>query len=78
MKFLSDCSGDCYDCYISYVGMCLAGHGDDDFIPVTVEKLERLCCFLKEKNDEESIKRLKKAEKKIKELTEKEIYKDIT
>jgi len=35
MKMFSDCSGKCEDCAIDYYGGCLAGHGDDDFIPMT-------------------------------------------
>lgn len=37
MKMLCDCSGECEDCYISYLNCCLAGHGDDDFTPITKE-----------------------------------------
>ena len=51
MQFFSDCSGDCYDCFVHYAGMCLAGHGDDDFSPVTIENLEHLISILKEKNN---------------------------
>jgi len=35
MEMFSNCSGRCVDCYISYVGGCLAGHGDDDFTQIT-------------------------------------------
>lgn len=38
MKFFSDCSGKCDDCYIFYSGGCVAGHGDDDFTPITPEE----------------------------------------
>ena len=38
MKMFSDCSGECNKCYIGYVGGCLAGHGDDDFIEMTEER----------------------------------------
>jgi len=31
MKMFTDCSGECKDCYIHFVGGCIAGHGDDDF-----------------------------------------------
>ena len=31
----SDCSGECDDCYVHYVGGCLAGHGDDHFYKIT-------------------------------------------
>ena len=31
MKIGSDCSGPCNTCKVSYVGGCLAGHGDDDY-----------------------------------------------
>ena len=34
MKMFSECS-DCDNCYINYVGGCLAGHGDDDFVQIT-------------------------------------------
>jgi hypothetical protein len=33
----SDCCGDCKDCVTHYTGGCLAGHGDDDFLQVTIE-----------------------------------------
>lgn len=32
MKILSDCSGPCIAC--KGAGGCLAGHGDDDFMPL--------------------------------------------
>ena len=35
MKMFTDCSGQCKDCYMNYVGGCLAGHGDDDFTQIT-------------------------------------------
>lgn len=38
----TDCSGECKDCVISYHGCCLAGHGDDDFTPITIEDAETL------------------------------------
>ena len=38
MKMFSNCSGECKTCYIHYVGGCLAGHGDDDYIEITLEK----------------------------------------
>lgn len=37
MKMFSDCSGECCICDCS--GGCLAGHGDDDFIPASKEKI---------------------------------------
>ena len=37
MKFFSDCSGECCVCACS--GHCLAGHGDDDFVPAAKEKI---------------------------------------
>ena len=37
----TDCSGEC--CVCIYGGSCLAGHGDDDFYPATIEQIcERL------------------------------------
>lgn len=42
MKMFSDCSGSCNDCVISYIGGCLAGHGDDDFSPITEETAKKL------------------------------------
>jgi hypothetical protein len=31
MKMYSECSGPCETCKCHYVGICLAGHGDDDY-----------------------------------------------
>ncbi len=42
MQIGSSCSGECYDCYIHYVGGCLAGHGDDDFTPISKKQAETL------------------------------------
>jgi hypothetical protein len=42
MKFFSDCSGECKDCYTSYVGGCLAGHGDDGFTQITEKEAIRI------------------------------------
>lgn len=36
MKFFTDCSGECCVCGLDF---CLAGHGDDDFIPATNEQI---------------------------------------
>ena len=45
MKLFSDCSGSCDQCYTYYSGGCLAGHGDDLFMPipngVDIEKLKK-------------------------------------
>lgn len=38
MKLFSDCSGECCVCACGG-GMCLAGHGDDDFSPATKEQI---------------------------------------
>ena len=38
MKMFSDCSGNCILC--GCYGCCLAGHGDDDFIPASDEDLQ--------------------------------------
>ena len=38
MKLFSDCSGECAVCAADY---CLAGHGDDDFVPAKKEQLIR-------------------------------------
>ncbi len=35
MMLGSACSGSCDDCRTSYVGTCMAGHGDDDFNRIT-------------------------------------------
>lgn len=41
MEMFSNCSGPC--CLCNCLGVCLAGHGDDDFYPATDEQLlERL------------------------------------
>lgn len=37
MKMFSDCSGECCVCFCG--DGCLAGHGDDDFIPASKEKI---------------------------------------
>lgn len=37
MKMFSDCSGEC--CLCACAGHCLAGHGDDDFIPASKEQI---------------------------------------
>ena len=42
MKFGSDCSGPCEDCGSHYIAGCLAGHGDDDFWPITLEKAKKI------------------------------------
>jgi len=38
----SSCAGRCDDCVISYIGGCIAGHGDDDFSPITEEIAKKL------------------------------------
>lgn len=35
ISFGTKCRGECKDCASHYGGGCLAGHGDDDFWPVT-------------------------------------------
>ena len=41
MKLFTDCSGEC--CVCAFGGICLAGHGDDYFLPAKNEQiLERL------------------------------------
>jgi hypothetical protein len=42
MNMYSDCSGDCEDCVTFYTGGCLAGHGDDDFMLITVEHAKEI------------------------------------
>jgi hypothetical protein len=37
MEFFTRCSGECIVCACS--GGCIAGHGDDDFIPASKEML---------------------------------------
>ena len=37
MKLGSDCSGSCKLCVCN--GACLAGHGDDDFTPISKEDM---------------------------------------
>lgn len=37
MKMFSDCSGPCETCQIHFLGCCLAGHGDDDYVHATPE-----------------------------------------
>lgn len=37
MRMFSNCSGTCYTCACS--GMCLAGHGDDDYMPASKESI---------------------------------------
>lgn len=38
----TDCSGSCEDCVIHYIGFCIAGHGDDDFSPISYERARGL------------------------------------
>jgi hypothetical protein len=57
MKMFSDCSGECNDCFIYYVGGCLAGHGDDDFIPITKQEAVKL--ITENKINEDNVERLK-------------------
>lgn len=42
MKFFSDCSGDCKDCFIHYNGGCIAGHGDDHFVEITETEAKQM------------------------------------
>jgi hypothetical protein len=42
MKFSTNCSGECSNCYIHYTGACIAGHGDDDFIKITQNQAKEL------------------------------------
>lgn len=51
MKMFSDCSGQCKDCSINYSGGCLAGHGDDDFTPITEKEAIRIIKRSCGKND---------------------------
>jgi len=34
----SECALKCDTCYISFVDKCVAGHGDDDYSKMTLEK----------------------------------------
>lgn len=38
MKIGSDCSGECCVCWCGDKG-CIAGHGDDDYMPATKEQV---------------------------------------
>lgn len=49
MSFFSNCSGDCEDCLIYYVGGCIAGHGDDDFVPMSDEEKEKYNVTIRKK-----------------------------
>lgn len=40
MDFGSDCSGPCIVC--RYSGGCLAGHGDDDFTPMSYAEISEM------------------------------------
>lgn len=40
MKMFSNCSGPCETCYTHYTGGCIAGHGDDHYMPATKKQLE--------------------------------------
>jgi len=42
MQICSNCSGACEDCSISYIGGCIAGHGDDYFTPITEKTAKKL------------------------------------
>ena len=39
MKIGSNCSGECCVCAGGGEGFCLAGHGDDDFVPASKEHI---------------------------------------
>ena len=38
MKLFSNCISKCGTCYVHFVGGCLAGHGDDDYIEITLKR----------------------------------------
>lgn len=57
MKQFTDCSGSCEDCLIHYIGGCLAGHGDNDFIQI--RKKDAVKLINKNRINEDHIKRLK-------------------
>ncbi len=42
MEMFSDCSGPCHFCAISYYSLCLAGHGDDEFISLSLKGLKEV------------------------------------
>jgi len=42
MGMFTDCSGECRDCLITYIGGCIAGHGDDDFIFLTAKNIKSI------------------------------------
>jgi hypothetical protein len=50
MKLFSDCSGSCETCKINYIGGCLAGHGDDDYVYASPEWIEEFKQQLENKN----------------------------
>lgn len=41
MEMFSRCVSKCDTCYISFVGGCLAGHGDDDYTQMTLERAKK-------------------------------------
>lgn len=50
MIFFSECSDICDKCYTNYIGGCLAGHGDDDFIPITKSNINDIIKYASEKD----------------------------
>lgn len=67
MKLFSDCSGPCFICKCS--GFCLAGHGDDDFIPISLEKMKEIKKDLENKlKNETDLFRKYELESKIEEI----------
>ena len=54
MKMFSDCSNECCVCAFSG-GTCLAGHGDDDFVPASKEELLRRLQFCEDKRSRQHI-----------------------
>lgn len=72
----SNCSGPCFICTAN--GSCLAGHGDDDFSPISLEKMKVIKqeFELKLQNTDNDFEKslisrnIKEIDIKIKELTE--------
>ena len=54
MKMFSDCRGPCQTCQVYYIGGCLAGHGDDDYVHATADWIKQ---FYKEKEKKDRVKK---------------------
>lgn len=45
----TNCSGECKDCLIHYVGGCISGHGDDDFMSISEDDKKKYNLTIRKK-----------------------------